>query len=96
MDAYVTVNLLPRPIPVHWLMAIFRKQKETLTLEANLDCAPGFQLEIHRHQWLTRKVELTDLQLDDLSTWSHRTDNQDEMGKRLDPVGPGCRPPVIA
>ena len=59
-DAYVTVNLLPRPIPVHWLLAIFRKQKETLTLEANLDCAPGFQLEIHRHHWLTRKVELTD------------------------------------
>ena len=59
-DAYVTVTLLPRHMPVHWLFAIFRKQKETLSLEANLECAPGFQLEIHRHQWLTQKVELSD------------------------------------
>ena len=59
-EAYVTVDLRPRQIPLHWLLAIFRKQKETLTFEANLDCAPGFQLEIYRHQWLTQKVELND------------------------------------
>jgi hypothetical protein len=57
-DAHVTVSLRPRQIPLHWLLAICRKQKETLTFEANLDFAPGFQLEVYRHQWLTQKVEL--------------------------------------
>jgi hypothetical protein len=40
------------------LFAILRKQKETLTFEANLDFAPTFQLEVYRHQWLTEKAEL--------------------------------------
>jgi hypothetical protein len=57
-DAHLTVNLRPRQIPLHWLLAICRKQKETLTFEANLDFVPGFQLEVYRHQWLTHKVQL--------------------------------------
>jgi hypothetical protein len=57
-DAHVTVSLRPRLIPLHWLLAICRKQKETLTFEANLDFAPSFQLEVYRHQWLTQKVDL--------------------------------------
>jgi hypothetical protein len=57
-DAHVTVRLRPRQVPLNWLLAICRKQKETLTFEANLDFAPGFQLEVYRHQWMTEKVNL--------------------------------------
>jgi hypothetical protein len=57
-DARVTVSLKPRQAPLQWLISMFRKQKETLTFEANLDCAPGFQLEVFRHQWLTEKVQV--------------------------------------
>ncbi|HTR67347.1 MAG TPA: hypothetical protein VMH85_16325 [Terriglobales bacterium] len=52
-DARVTVNLRPRPIPVQWLLSIWRKQPETLTFEANLDYSPGLQLQVFRHRWLT-------------------------------------------
>jgi hypothetical protein len=51
----ITVRLLPRPIPIQWLLSIFRKQKETLTFEADLDSVPTFQLEVYRHRWLTHK-----------------------------------------
>jgi hypothetical protein len=54
-NARVTVRLLPRPIPLQWLFSLWRKQEETLTFEADLDCAPTFQLQIFRHRWLTHK-----------------------------------------
>lgn len=50
-DAQLTVRLLPRPIPLQWLLGYWRKQKETLTFEADLDCAPGFRLEVFNHRW---------------------------------------------
>jgi hypothetical protein len=49
----VTVRLCPRPIPFQWLLWLFRKQKETVTFEADLDYAPGFPLEVFRHNWFT-------------------------------------------
>jgi hypothetical protein len=52
-NARVTVRLLPRPIPVQWLVSLWRKQKETVTFEADLDDVPSFRLEIFRHRWLT-------------------------------------------
>ncbi|HZR59254.1 MAG TPA: hypothetical protein VFA74_20475 [Terriglobales bacterium] len=52
-NARVTVRLLPRPIPVQWLLSLWRKQKETVTFEADLDDSPSFHLEIFRHRWLT-------------------------------------------
>jgi hypothetical protein len=54
-NARVTVRLRPRPIPLQWLFSIWRKQKETLTFEADLGYAPGFHLEVFRHQWVTHK-----------------------------------------
>lgn len=57
VNAHVTVRLLPRPIPFQWLLSIYRKQRETLTFEADLDCAPNFQLEVFRHRWLTHKQD---------------------------------------
>ncbi len=54
-NARVTVRLLPRPVPIQWLFSIWRKQKETVTFEADLDEVPNFHLEIFRHRWLTDK-----------------------------------------
>jgi hypothetical protein len=52
----VTIRLRPRPVPFQWLLAVWRKQKETVTFEADLDDAPTFQLEIFRHRWITDKT----------------------------------------
>jgi len=54
-SARVTVRLRPRPVPVQWFLSIWRNQKETLTFEADLDCAPGLHLQVYRHRWLTHK-----------------------------------------
>jgi len=53
-NARVTVRLRPRPVPVKWLISVWRKQRETLTFEADLDFAPSFQLDVFRHRWLSR------------------------------------------
>jgi hypothetical protein len=50
-DAHVTVRLLPRPVPLRWLMSRWHKEKETVTFEANLGCPPQFQLEVRNHVW---------------------------------------------
>ncbi len=52
--AGLTVQLLPRELAPHWLIARLRKKQETLTFEADLDCAPGFNLEVHNHRWCGR------------------------------------------
>jgi hypothetical protein len=52
--AQLTVWLFPRPMPLQWLICLFRKQKETLTFEADLDCGPSFPLEVARHRWFTQ------------------------------------------
>ena len=53
-NASVTVRLRPRPIPVQWGLSVWRKQKETLTFEADLDHVPTFNLEVMRHRWFTQ------------------------------------------
>ncbi len=52
-NARVTIRLLPRPIPVQWLLSRWHKQRETVTFEADLDYVPGIRLEVRRHRWLT-------------------------------------------
>jgi hypothetical protein len=49
--ARVVVHLLPRPTPVKWALSRWRKEKETLAFEADLDTAPRFRLEVHNHRW---------------------------------------------
>jgi len=49
--ARIVVRLLPRPLPVSWALSRWRKQKETLAFEADLDTAPRFHLEVHNHRW---------------------------------------------
>jgi hypothetical protein len=50
-NARVTVRFRPRPLPVHWLLSWFRKQRETLTFEADLGGSPPFHMEVVRHRW---------------------------------------------
>jgi hypothetical protein len=50
-NAHLTLELRPRPLPVQWLLSHWRKQKETLTFEADLDCPPAFRLEVMNHRW---------------------------------------------
>ena len=54
-NARVTIKLLPRPIPIQWLLCVWRRQRETVTFEADLDDTPSFHLDIWRHRWLTQK-----------------------------------------
>lgn len=52
-NARVTIRLLPRPLPVQWLLSRWHKQRETLTFEADLDYAPNVRLEVLRHRWVS-------------------------------------------
>ena len=50
----LTIRLLPRPIPLQWVLSRYRHEKETLTFEADLGFPPGFQLDVIRHRWSGR------------------------------------------
>ena len=50
-DARLTIRLLPRPLPVKWVLSRWSEQQETLTFEADLGFPPGFHLDIVRHRW---------------------------------------------
>jgi hypothetical protein len=50
----VTVQLYPREMPLAWLITRLRRRQETLTFEADLDCPPSFNLEVHNHRWCGR------------------------------------------
>lgn len=56
--AAVVVQLAPRELPFQWLARLYDKQPDTLTFEADLDCAPRFNLEIHNHRWCGRTRRL--------------------------------------
>jgi hypothetical protein len=50
-NARVTVEFRPRALPIHWLLSCWRRQKETLTFEADLGGSPSFHLEVERYQF---------------------------------------------
>jgi hypothetical protein len=50
-NARVTVKFRPRPLPLHWLLSRWNREKETLTFEADLGGSPSFHLEVLRHRW---------------------------------------------
>ncbi len=76
----VTLRLCPRPVPFQWLLWIARKQKETFTFEADLDCAPGSALEIFRQSWFTH------------GNMALAADSQDWLISQLGPVVFTTRP----
>jgi hypothetical protein len=47
----LTVQLFPRQWPLSWLLRRARREKETITFQADLDSAPCFDLEVHNHRW---------------------------------------------
>jgi hypothetical protein len=53
-NAHVTMKFRPRALPVQWLLSCWRKQRETLTFEADLGGCPSFHLEVVRHRWSAR------------------------------------------
>lgn len=56
----VTVRMIPREMPLGWMMSQIKKRRETLTFEADLLCPPGFNLEVQNQHWRseTRKRRL--------------------------------------
>ena len=54
-NARVTIQMLPRPIPVQWFLSVLRKQRETLTFEADLGYAPGLHLDLFHQRWFTHR-----------------------------------------
>lgn len=50
-NARVIMKFQPRALPIQWLVSCWRKQKETLTFEADLGGSPSFHLEVVRHRW---------------------------------------------
>ena len=47
----LTIKLLPRPLPVQWVLSRWHEQQETLTFEADMGFPPGFHLDVIRHRW---------------------------------------------
>jgi hypothetical protein len=45
-NASLRVNLVPKELPIRWLMSKLRDAQETLVFEADLDWAPPFNLEL--------------------------------------------------
>ena len=58
----MAVQLLPREIPLKWLLSRYHGQQETLTFEADLDCAPAFSLEVHNYRWKNKPSRKTAFQ----------------------------------
>lgn len=52
--ASLQVHMYPREFPFSWLWSRFKKHQETMTFEADLECAPAFNLEVHNHRWSGR------------------------------------------
>jgi hypothetical protein len=58
-NAHVTIKFRPRALPVQWLLSCWRKQRETLTFEADLGGSPSFHLEVVRHRWCAHSRGVT-------------------------------------
>jgi hypothetical protein len=58
-NARVTMKFRPRQLPVQWFLSCWRKQKETLTFEADLGGSPAFHLEVVRHRWCAHSRGVT-------------------------------------
>jgi len=50
-SAHITIRLLPRAHPIHWLKRRLDSQIETVTIETDLERAPTFSLKVHNHRW---------------------------------------------
>lgn len=53
-QAVIEVALSPRELPIPWLLSRLRGTPESLTFEADLECAPASALEVQHHRWSGR------------------------------------------
>jgi hypothetical protein len=54
-EAHFKVQLLPREMPINWLLSRWRGRQEALTFEADLAYPPSFNLEVHNYRWRKRQ-----------------------------------------
>lgn len=87
----IQVSLWPREMPLRWLASRWRKMQETITFEANLHCAPSFNMEVHNHRWRGRTRRRMNLHSEGLTTHSigpfvisSRYDWQGEITRMMD------------
>jgi hypothetical protein len=64
-NARVIVKFRPRALPLQWLASCWRRQKETLTFEADLGGSPSFHLEVVRHRWSAHNRGISSRRRDD-------------------------------
>ena len=53
-QATLQVRMHPRQIPFLWMWERLKRQQEQMTFEADLECPPGFNLEVQNHRWCGR------------------------------------------
>lgn len=53
-NASLRVNLIPRELPLSWIVKKLRNTQETLIFEADLDWAPPFTLELQSYRLFAR------------------------------------------
>lgn len=53
-NASLRVNLIPRELPLNWLVSKIKKTQETLVFESDLDWAPPFTLELQSYRLFAR------------------------------------------
>src|SRR5438270_181068 len=53
-QAAIEVVLAPREVPFRWITSRLRRVPESLTFEADLECAPAYTLELQHHRWFGR------------------------------------------
>ncbi len=52
--ATVQVRMHRRQVPFLWAWERLHKRQEQMTFEADLECPPGFNLEVQNHRWCGR------------------------------------------
>jgi len=65
-NAQVTVRLRPRGMPIRWFFAWWKRQRETLTLDADIDQTPRVSLRVFNHRTTYRDAEAV---LDEKRDW---------------------------
>lgn len=48
------IQLMPREMPLEWMLNWWRGTKESVTFQANFDCPPGFNLEVQNLRMFAR------------------------------------------
>lgn len=84
-QARLTIRLLPRPLPLQWILCRWRRQEETLTFEADMGYPPGFHLDIIRHRWSGQTSGKKSLEnLDNKPAGARHPDHKRRLARRID------------